>query len=154
VSTAFNEFCSNQGIKRQLTAAYTHWQNGVSKRKNRTLVIMVWTMIAGRNVPQVFWPKEVKWTAYVMNRSPALTIKNITPKEAWSGVKPFVHPFRVFGCLTFAHVPDSQRTKLDNKSIRCVHLGVSEESKAYKLYDPKKMKIIISRGVVFEENKG
>jgi transposase InsO family protein len=60
VSTAFNEFCSNQGIKRQLTAAYTHRQNGVSKRKNRTLMIMVRSMIAGRNVPQVFWPEAVK----------------------------------------------------------------------------------------------
>jgi hypothetical protein len=42
---------------------------------------------------------------------------------------------------------------LDNKSKRCVLLGVSEESKAYKLYDPVDKKIIISRDVVFEESK-
>ncbi|PNX58192.1 retrovirus-related Pol polyprotein from transposon TNT 1-94, partial [Trifolium pratense] len=45
---------------------------------------------------------------------------------------------RVFGCIAFAHIPDSQRKKLDNKSIKCVHLGISDESKAYKLYNPKK----------------
>ncbi|GAU14528.1 hypothetical protein TSUD_250700 [Trifolium subterraneum] len=33
LSTAFNDFCSNQGIKRQLTTAYTPQQNGVSERK-------------------------------------------------------------------------------------------------------------------------
>jgi hypothetical protein len=77
----------------------------------------------------------------------------MTPEEAWNGRKPSVHHFRVFGCLAFAHILDSQRTKLDNKSIKCIHLGVNEESKAYKLYDPEKKKIIISRDVVFEEKK-
>ncbi|MCH81754.1 retrovirus-related pol polyprotein from transposon tnt 1-94, partial [Trifolium medium] len=153
VSTGFNDFCSNQGIKRQLTTAYTPQQNGVSERKNRTLMNMVRSMLAGRNVPKGFWPEAVKWATYVMNRSPTLSVKNITPEEAWSGSKPSVHHFRVFGCLAFAHVPDSQRTKLDDKSIKCVHLGVSDESKAYKLYDPEKKKIIVSRDVVFEENK-
>jgi len=46
------------------------------------------------------------------------------------------------------------RKKLDNRSIRCVSLGVSEESKAYKLYGPIAKKIIVSRDVVFEESKG
>jgi transposase InsO family protein len=33
LSNAFNEFCSAEGIKRQLTAAYTPQQNEVSERK-------------------------------------------------------------------------------------------------------------------------
>lgn len=60
--------------------------------------------------------------------------------------------FRVFGCISHVHVPDSKRTKLDDKSFSCVLLGVSEESKAYRLYDPISQKIIISRDV-FEEDK-
>jgi hypothetical protein len=146
-------FCSDHGIKRQLTAAYTPQQNGVAERKNRTLMDMVRSKIAGRNVPKVFWPEAIKWATHVMNRSPTLSVKDITPEEAWSGKKPAVHYFRIFGCLAFAHVPDSQRIKMDNKSIKCIHLGVSDESKAYKLYDPIKKKILISRDVVFEENK-
>jgi hypothetical protein len=35
-----------------------------------------------------------------------------------------------------------------------VLLGVSDESKAYRLFDPISKKIIVSRDVVFEENKG
>jgi hypothetical protein len=115
---------------------------------------MVRSMLACRNVPKMFRPVAVKWACYVMNRSPTLSVKNMTPEEAWSGEKPSVHHFKVFGCLAFAHVPDSQRTKLDDNSIKCIHLGVSEESKAYKLYDPEKKKIIISRNVVFEEKNG
>ncbi|MCH81846.1 copia-type polyprotein, partial [Trifolium medium] len=47
----------------------------------------------------------------------------------------------------------NQKSKLDNKSIKCVHFGLSEEYKAYELYNLEKKKIIISRDVVFEENK-
>ena len=32
-------------------------------------------------------------------------------------------------------------------------LGVSEESKAYRLYDPATKRIVVSRDVVFEEEK-
>ncbi|GAU28376.1 hypothetical protein TSUD_257040 [Trifolium subterraneum] len=118
---------SNLGIKRHLTAAYTPQQNGVVERTNMTLLNMVRSMIAGRKVPKVFWPETVKWATYVMNRSPTLSVKNITPEEAWSGVKPSVHHFRVFGFLAFVHVPDSQKTKLEDKSIQCVHLGNTAE---------------------------
>jgi transposase InsO family protein len=153
LSNAFNEFCSMEGIKRQLTAAYTPQQNGVSERKNMTLLNMVRSMINAKKVPKQFWPEAVKWATYVMNRSPTLNVKNMTPEEAWSGVRPSVHFFRVFWCICHVHIHDNQRKKLDNKSKKCVLLGVSEESKAYKLYDPVDKKIIISRDVVFEESK-
>jgi hypothetical protein len=150
----FNEFCNTQGIKRQLTAAYTPQQNGVSERKNRTLLNIVISLLSCKNVPKRFWPEALKWATYVMNRSPTVSVKNITPEEAWSGIKPSVHHFRVFGCLAYAHIPDSQRKKLDNKSIKCVHLGLSDESKAYKLHDPAQRKIIVSRDVIFDETRG
>jgi hypothetical protein len=153
-SNSFNEYCSNEGIKRQLTTAYTPQQNGVSERKNRTIMNMVRCLLAARDIPKLFWPKAVKWAIYVLNRSPTLSVKNITPEEAWSDKKPSVKHFRVFGCIAYVHIPDAQRKKLDNKSIKCVHLGVSEESKAYKLYDPVNKKIIVSRDGVFEESKG
>lgn len=78
-------------------------------------------------------------------------MKNKTPQEAWSGFKPSVEYFRVFGCVSHVHVPDCKRAKLDDKSVRCVFLGVSEESKAYRQYDPISQKIIVRRDVVFEE---
>ncbi|KAK2427210.1 putative mitochondrial protein [Trifolium repens] len=152
-STAFNDFCNVNGVKRQLTAAYTPQQNGVSERKNRTLLNMVRSMITARDVPKKFWPEAVKWAAYVMNRCPTFAVRDMTPEEAWSGRKPSVHHFRVFGCLAHVHVPDVHRKKLDGKSIKCVLLGVSEESKAYKLYEPVGKRIIVSRDVIFEESK-
>lgn len=90
---------------------------------------------------------------HVLNRSPTAAVKNETPEESWSGIKPNVEYFRVFGCLAYVHVPDKKRVKLDDKSTACVMLGISEESKAYRLFDPVAKIVLISRDVVFEENE-
>jgi hypothetical protein len=42
---------------------------------------------------------------------------------------------------------------LTSKSLLCVLLGVSKESKAYRLYDPTSKRIVVSRDVIFEEEK-
>ena len=61
--------------------------------------------------------------------------------------------FQGLGYISHVHVPDRKCIKLDDKSLICVLLGVSEESEAYRLYDPTSQRIIISRDVVFEEEK-
>ncbi|KAM1803916.1 hypothetical protein ACFX12_029840 [Malus domestica] len=68
-------------------------------------------------------------------------------------MKPSVSHFRIFGSISHVHVPDHRRVKLDNKSLKCIFFGVSDESKAYKLFDPTSQKIIVSRDVIFEEDQ-
>ncbi|KAE9587788.1 putative RNA-directed DNA polymerase [Lupinus albus] len=75
----------------------------------------------------------------------------MTPEEVWSGRKPAVDYFRIFGCISYARIPDQKRRKLYNKGEKCIFLGVSDMSKAYKLYNPSTMKIVISRDVIFDE---
>lgn len=152
-SCEFNDFCRKNGIKRQLTTAYTPQQNGVAERRNRTVMNMVRSLLSEKDVPKIFWPEAVNWTFYILNRCPTLSVKDMTPEEAWSGVKPSVEHLRVFGSVVHVHVPDARRTKLENKSRSCVLFGMSEESKGYRLYDPVLKKILISRDVIFEEDK-
>ncbi|CAJ2637623.1 unnamed protein product [Trifolium pratense] len=152
-STVFNEYCDSHGIRRQLTAAYTPQQNGVSERKNRTIMNMVRCMLKDKNVPKSFWPEVVNWSVHILNRCPTFAVKDITPEEAWSARKPSVSHFKIFGSVAYVHIPDNLRKKLDDKSIVCIYLGISEESKAYKLYDPLKRKIVISKDVKFDETK-
>jgi hypothetical protein len=123
----------------------------VAERKNRTVMNMVRAMLSEKKIPKYFWPEAVQWSVYVLNRCPTLAVKDTTPEEAWTGAKPSVEHFRIFGCLAHVHVPEAKRIKLDNRSFTCVLLGVSEESKGYRLYDPIAQKIIISRDVIFEE---
>jgi len=150
-SSEFNDYCSTYGIARQLTAAYSPQQNGVAERRNRTLMNMVRCMLAARDVPKEYWPEAANLATHVLNRCPTSALSSMTPEEAWTARKPSVEHLKVFGCIGHVHVPDVTRKRLDEKSIKCVYMGVSEESKASRMYDPITKRIIISRDVVFDE---
>ena len=55
LSEQFKELCSEKGIVRQLTMPYTPQQNGIAKRRNRTLMDMVRSMMAQASLPVSFW---------------------------------------------------------------------------------------------------
>ena len=57
------------------------------------------------------------------------------------------------GCIAYAHVPNEKRRKLDDKGEKCIFLGVSNYSKAYKLYNPFTKKIIVSRYAMDDSEK-
>lgn len=113
---------------------------------------MVRSVLIGKKVSKLFWPEATMRCIHVLSRSPAAAIDEITLEEAWSGKTPLVNHFRLFGCIAHAHIPKEKRKKLDDKNIKCVLFGLSEESKAYRLYDPVGGKIIISRDILFEED--
>jgi transposase InsO family protein len=152
-SNEFNQFCLENGIKRQLTAAFTPQQNGVAERRNRTIMNMVRCLLTEKEMPKTLWAEAAKWTNHVINRSLTKAVKEMVPEERWSGMKPRVDYFRVFGSIAHVHIPEQKRTKLDDRSRKCILIGVSDESKAYRLYDPILKKITVSRDVIFEEGE-
>lgn len=109
-------------------------------------------MMTEKKVPKKFWPEATNWCVYVLNMSPTTAVEGMTPEEAWNGQKPYVDHFKLFGCVALAHIPKEKQKKMDDKSINCAMFRVSEESKAYRLYDLVKNKIIVSRDVLFEED--
>ncbi|OMO52806.1 Integrase, catalytic core [Corchorus capsularis] len=114
-SDEFAIFCDTHGIKRQLTTAYTPKHNGVCERKNRAILNMVRTFLRRSGVPKTFLLEAVNWSIHILNRSPTLAVQNITSEEAWYKMRPNVYHFRIFGCIAFAHIPDTKRKKLDDK---------------------------------------
>ena len=152
-SNEFADFCKNQGIKHQLTASYSPQQNGVSERKNRTIVEMARSMLKGKNLPKVFWAEAVSCAVYILNRCPTRSVLNMTPEEAWSSFKPDVEGLRVFGCVAYAHVPAEKRKKFDGKGVKCIFIGYSDRTKGYKLFNPATGEVIVSRDVEFSEDE-
>lgn len=75
----------------------------------------------------------------------------MTPYQAWYDKIPNIQHLRVFGCLVHIKVMSSHQTKLEDRSLKGVLLGYEEGSKAYRVFDPSKGKVLISRDVVFEE---
>lgn len=55
--------------------------------------------------------------------------------------------------MDFDHINDENMRKLNAKSKKCVFIGYSELSKAYKFYNPITHRIITSRDVIFDEGE-
>ena len=59
--------------------------------------------------------------------------------------------FRVFGCISYDHVPGSERRKLDKRATKLRFLGYSNRQKGYRLFNEEKRKTVIRRDVIFNE---
>ncbi|KAG6475793.1 hypothetical protein ZIOFF_065022 [Zingiber officinale] len=78
---------------------------------------------------------------------------DITPEEAWSLRKPKVDHLRIFGSVACTKVQKEKRTKLEDKSQKCILLGYCENASGYKLYNPITQKLMVSRDVKFDEEQ-
>ena len=67
--------------------------------------------------------------------------------------KPKDDHLHVFGYDAYAHISKDDRKKLDSKSRKCILVGYGQETKGYRVYDPKRERIIYSRDVKFNEVK-
>ncbi|KAL0296069.1 UNVERIFIED_CONTAM: Retrovirus-related Pol polyprotein from transposon TNT 1-94 [Sesamum radiatum] len=98
-NSEFNKFCEEEGIEHQTTVSYNPQQNGVSERKNRTVMEMARSMLQEKHLPKAFWAEAVYTAVYLLNRCPTKAVQNMTPIEAWSGKKPSAKHLRVFGSI-------------------------------------------------------
>jgi hypothetical protein len=54
--------------------------------------------------------------------------------------------------VAYAKILDAKRTKLDDKSEKCIFVRYGDRRMGYKLYNPITRKVIMSRDVIFEDN--
>ena len=94
--------------------------------------------------------EAINYANYIVNRTPNKFLQGITPKEAWSKIKPDVSHFCVFGCEAWVSILDEKRKGLQPKSEQCIFVGYSKDVKGYRLLQPHSHDIIIKRDVKFE----
>ncbi|GKE35302.1 retrotransposon protein, putative, ty1-copia subclass [Tanacetum coccineum] len=70
------------GIVSQLTPPYTPQHNEVSKRKNRTLLDMVRSMMNLITLPKFFWGYALEYAVSILNMVPTKNVER-TPYEIW-----------------------------------------------------------------------
>ena len=149
----FDTFCRQEGIKRQFTTAYTPQQNGVAERMNRTLLERARAMLATAGLEKSFWAEAVNTACYVINRSPSTALELKTPMEMWTGKPVNYSDLHIFGSPVYVMYNSQETTKLDPKSRKCLFLGYADGVKGYRLWDPTAHKVVVSRDVVFMEDK-
>ena len=142
-----------EGDSYEPAAPYTHNQNVVSERKIRTIVERARTLLLEASLPERFWADAIATVVYILNRSPTRALTGKTPFEAWSGSQPNLAHLRRFGCATYLHIPDAQRTKLKQKACLCTFLGyVLNTTKQWRQWDGRQQKIVIGSNIRFNEN--
>ena len=84
------------GIVSQLTPPGTPQRNGVSERRNRTLLDMVRSMMSLTDLPLSFWGYTLETATFTLNRAPTKSVET-TSCEHWFGKKPNLSFLNVWG---------------------------------------------------------
>ncbi|GJZ79755.1 retrotransposon protein, putative, ty1-copia subclass [Tanacetum coccineum] len=126
ISQEFKEYLKACGIVQQLTPPYTPQHNGVSERRNRTLLDMVRSMMNLTTLPLSFWDYALESATRILNMVP-------TKKGCEALVK--------------RDTPD----KLQQRSVKCIFIGYPKETMGYYFYFPPENKIVVARYAEFFE---
>ncbi|KAK8600793.1 hypothetical protein V6N12_050641 [Hibiscus sabdariffa] len=87
LSQDFDELLKECGIISQLTPPGTPQWNGVSERRNRTLLDMVRSMMSHSDLLISFWGHALETVAFTLNRVPSKSVQKI-PYEIWTRKRP------------------------------------------------------------------
>ena len=118
-------------------------QNGIAERKNKTIVEAAKAMLYDQDMPKFLWVEACNTAIYVHNRIPHNALGKITPESVFTGSKPKVSHFRIFGSATYCHVLEEKRNKLDKTVEKGYLVGYSENARAYHIYIPESRKIVV-----------
>ena len=108
----------------------TPQQNGVSERRNRTLMDMDRSMLSNSSLPVSLWMYALKTAMYLLNRVPSKVVQK-TPFELWTGRKPSLRHLHVWGCQVEIRIYNPQEKKLDARTTSGYFISYLVKSKGY-----------------------
>ena len=126
----FENLCNTYVDEYNFFTFRTPQQNGVVKRKNRTLQNMVRTILNKYKLSKYFSAEMVNTAYYILNRVLVWPILKKTLFELWFDRKPKIGYFKMFGCKYFILNTKSNLDKFDTKLDEGLFLGSSTTSKA------------------------
>ncbi|KAI5324165.1 hypothetical protein L3X38_033238 [Prunus dulcis] len=133
LSTEFLEYLKKHDILSQWTPPGTPQLNGVSERRNRTLIDMVRSMMSYTDLPVLFWGYALQTAAYLLNKVPSNSMPR-TPHEMWFGRKPSLNHLKIWGFPSYVKKHDID--KLDARSKMCRFNGYPNVQKVELKEEP------------------
>ena len=76
-----------------------------------------------------------------------------TPEEPFSGKKPDVSYFKIFGSFVYCHVTKYSRKKLEPTAEIGIFLGYTNTPHNYQPHFPNNRMIVVRRDIKFDEEK-
>jgi hypothetical protein len=147
LSTEFDRYLKDQGIKRQLTVHHSPQQNSVTECLNRTLVEHARAMLLGQDMPKFLWAEALNYATWLKNRLPSCATPGKTPYELVNKSKPNLTLAHKFGTPVYVHVTTDH--KLEVKVEEAIFVRVDQESKGYHIWWAGKRRVSIERNVTF-----
>ncbi|GJV83673.1 retrotransposon protein, putative, ty1-copia subclass [Tanacetum coccineum] len=152
MSQEFLDHLKDHGIITHRTHPYTPQHNGVSERRNRTLLDMVRSMMSQTTLPKSFWDYALETAARILNMVPTKKVEK-TPYEVWHGQAPKLSYLKVWGCEALVKRDTlTKPDKLEPRSIKCIFIGYPKETMGYSFYYPPENKVLVARNAKFLEN--
>ncbi|GJZ02015.1 retrovirus-related pol polyprotein from transposon TNT 1-94 [Tanacetum coccineum] len=133
------------------TPERTPQQNGVVKRRNRTLVEAVRTMLIFSKAPMFLWAEVVATACYTQNRSLIHTRHYKTPYELVNDKKHDLTFFRVFSALRYPTNDSEDLGKLQRTADIGIFVGYAPSRKGYIVYNKRTWRIMETIHVQFDE---
>jgi hypothetical protein len=164
INLQMTAFLKENGIEHQHTVPYTPQQNGIAERFNRTVIERTRAILHGQHLPSKLWAEILDAIRYLYTIGPIRALKDSTPDMVFRSTPessstshqvslPNIEHLRILGCVAYTHINKQLRTKLDPKSIKCIHVGYGDDCKAYRIWNPKTDKVFYSRDVIFDETQ-
>nr|GEV37485.1 hypothetical protein [Tanacetum cinerariifolium] len=95
MSQKFLDHLKDHEIIAHRTPPYTSQHNGVSERRNRTILDMVRSMMSQTTLPKSFWDYALETAARILNMVPTKKVEK-TPYEVWHGKAPKLSYLKVW----------------------------------------------------------
>src|SRR5579871_3822923 len=158
VNNAMSKYLEEYGIEHQRTVPYTPQQNGVSERFNRTAMEKTRAILHRGNLPLRLWAEVFDTVRYLYTLGPVKGIADgMIPEAIFYKYRDreriSMKYLRVIGCIAYVYIPDKLRTKLDVKSKKCILVRYRILQKEYRVLDPMKDTVIVSRDIIFDKTK-
>lgn len=149
----FDSYLKKEGITHQKSNPYTPEQNGLSERNNRTIVEKARCLLFDANMDKEFWAEATNTAVYLQNRTALPALNDRTPFEIWTGHKPDISHLRIFGSSVMVHLAKEKRQKWDRKSEKHILVGYPDDTKGYRIYNPRTKRVTTSRDVIVMEDE-
>jgi hypothetical protein len=107
-------------------------------------------MLNEHRTPRRFWADAISTTCYISNRIFLRSILHLTPFELRFGHKPYVSPFRPFGCKCFVQ-KHGNLDMFESRSFDGILLGYTPHGRSYRVYNFETNTVVQSYDVTFDE---
>nr|GEV56120.1 hypothetical protein [Tanacetum cinerariifolium] len=149
VIKTLTELFESVGITYNTSVPQSPQQNGVVKRRNRTLMEAARTTLIFAKALLFLWAEAVATACYTLKRSLVHTLHEKTYYELLKGKKTELKYFRLFGSLCYPTNDYDDLGKLKAKAG--IFVGYAPTKKAYQIFNKRTRKIQETVLVTFDE---